>query len=307
MIVSCGEALIDFMPRETREGAFAFQPMVGGSLFNTAIALGRLGVKAGFFGGLSNDFFGDQLRDAFKESQVDYSLSPISDRYTICAFVKLFDGHARYSFISEGSACRMLSKDDLPGFSPNVEALHMGSFSVMQEPSGGALEALCAREQASRVISYDPNIRPTLVKDRNTYLDRIRRMVAMADIVKLSDEDLQWISPGAGLDSFAKDWLGLGAGIVVVTRGGEGALAFSKTAKVEIPGVNVTVADTVGAGDTFTAALLVSLRRQSKLSKKAIAELDEPSLHKALTFAAHAAAITCSRPGADPPWAHELE
>jgi fructokinase len=307
MILSCGEALIDFMPRETTEGALAFQPLSGGSLFNTAIAMGRLGVEAGFFGGLSSDFFGDQLRDAFKASNVDFSLSPISDRYTICAFVKLFDGHARYSFISEGSACRMLSKDDLPVLEPRVEALHMGSFSVMQEPSGSALEELCARAHVSRVISFDPNIRPSLVNDRPAYLARIKRTVAMADIVKLSDEDLKWMSPSADPDSFAKDWLKQGAKIVVITRGGEGAVAFSKLGKTEIPGVKVKVADTVGAGDTFTAGLLVSFHRQGKLTKKAIAEIDEASLRQALGFAARAAAITCSRPGADPPWAHEVQ
>jgi len=307
MILSCGEALIDFMPRETKEGAFAFQPLSGGSLFNTAIALGRLGVAAGFFGGLSSDFFGDQLRDAFTASHVDYSLSPISDRYTICAFVKLFDGHARYSFISEGSACRMLSKDDLPVLEDHVEALHMGSFSIMQEPSGSALEALCAREQGNRVISFDPNIRAGLVKNRAAYLARIRRMVGMADIVKLSDEDMQWISPDVDVPSFAADLLEQGAKIIVITRGGEGAVAFTKLGKTEAPGVKVKVADTVGAGDTFTAGFMVSLHRQDKLTKKAIAKLDEKPLRQALSFAARAAAITCSRPGADPPWAHEVQ
>src|SRR5437870_4675891 len=142
MILCCGEALIDFLPRETREGALAFQPFVGGSVFNTAIALGRLAVPVGFFGGLSTDFFGDQLREALTASRVDYSFAPISERYTILAFVKLVGGQARYSFIDEGSACRMIAISDLPRFEDQVAAIHMGSFPLMAEPSGTTLEAL---------------------------------------------------------------------------------------------------------------------------------------------------------------------
>jgi fructokinase len=280
--------------------------MVGGSLFNTAIAIGRLGAPSGYFGGLSTDFFGDQLRDAFKASRVDFSLSPVSERSTMCAFVKLFDGQARYSFIDEGSAPRMLAIDDLPVLDAGVKALHLGSLALIREPCGTAYETLCAREHASRVISFDPNIRAGLVKDRPAYIARIKRFVAMADVVKLSDEDLHWIAPDIDAQAFAQDWLNHGAKIVVITRGGEGALAFTKSLKLAIPCIKVKVADTVGAGDTFTAGVLASLHRQGKLSKPAIASIDEASLREALSFAARAAAITCSRPGADPPWADEL-
>ena len=120
-ILCCGEALTDFIPRLTEEGAPAFEPKVGGSVFNTAVALGRLGVASSFLGGLSTDFFGDELRKALAAANVDISLSPVTDRYTICAFVKLEAGHARYSFIDEGSACRMLERLQRTGDAPRVD------------------------------------------------------------------------------------------------------------------------------------------------------------------------------------------
>jgi fructokinase len=307
MILCCGEALTDFVPRQTREGALAFQPLTGGSVFNTAIALGRLGAPSGFFGGLSRDFFGDELRKQLAASHVDTSLSPITDRYTIAAFVKLEGGQARYSFIDEGSACRMLSPEDLPALPSTVTALHLGSFPLAIEPCGSAFEELCRREHQTRVIHFDPNIRANLIKDRVAHRQRVERIVAMADVIKMSDEDLAWMAPGGTADAFAHDWLGRGAKLIVITRGGNGAAAFTRKFKCEIPGIPVTIADTIGAGDTFTAGILGFLYRSRLLDKPAIAALDRARVEQALNFAARAAAITVSRPGADPPWAHELE
>ncbi len=307
MILCCGEALIDFLPRETREGATAFQPFVGGSVFNTAVALGRLRVPVGFFGGLSTDFFGDQLRDGLMASRVDFSFSPVSDRYTILAFVKLAGGQARYSFIDEGSACRMIAVSDLPDLDQSVAALHLGSFPLIAEPSGSTIEAFCRREHERRVINFDPNIRPSLVKDRPSYLDRIARISSMADIIKLSDEDLAWITGGTDANEFARTAIERGTKVVVITRGSKGAMAFTRQHRCEVPVRQVIVADTVGAGETFSAAVLAALWRENSLSKAALARLDEPALRAALDLATWAAAITASRPGADPPWAHELE
>jgi fructokinase len=306
MILCCGEALIDFLPRETKDGALAYQPFSGGSVFNTAMALGRLGVETGFFGGMSSDFFGDQLRATLSESNVDYSFAPVSERYTIAAFVKLTDGHARYVFVDEGSACRSIELDDLPVLSPAITALHMGSIPLIPEPSGTTIETLCARESDSRVISLDPNIRPGLVKDKAAHIARIARMAAHADIMKLSDEDLNWIAPEADEQNFARDWLARGTKVLIVTRGGEGATAYTKSFKAETAPVKVKVADTVGAGDTFTAGTLAALSKANQLTKEALASVNQKSLEKAIAFAARAAAVTVSRPGADPPWAKEL-
>lgn len=305
-ILCCGEALTDFIPRLTQEGAAAFEPKVGGSVFNTAVALGRLGIASAFLGGLSSDFFGDELRKALAASHVDISLAPVSERYTIAAFVKLEGGQARYSFIDEGSACRMLAPDDLPALPDAAAALHLGSFPLALEPCGSAFEALCRREHQKRVIHFDPNIRANLIKDRDGHRRRVERIVAMADIIKMSDEDLAWMAPDSSAEAFAEDWLKRGARLVVVTRGKDGALAFTSRFKCGIPGIPVTVADTIGAGDTFTAGLLAWLSGRNLLNKPAIAALDQESVVAALKFAVRAAAVTVSRPGADPPWAHEL-
>jgi fructokinase len=307
MILCCGEALTDLIPGVTVGGSPAFIPKTGGSVFNTAIALGRLGIPSAFFGGLSTDFFGDELRKAMLASNVDISLAPVSERYTIAAFVKLEGKQARYSFIDEGSACRMLAPEDLPPLPDRISALHLGSFPLALEPCGSAFEELCRRECHNRVIHFDPNIRANLIKDRKSHRQRVERVVAMSDLIKMSDEDLAWMAPDANVEAFAKDWLARGAKLVVVTHGKDGAVAFTRSFRAEVPGVEVKVADTIGAGDTFTAGILAALYQAKRLKKDTIAVLDQDSVLAALNLAVRAAAVTVSRPGADPPWSHELK
>ena len=306
MIVCCGEALIDMLPRKAADGAAVYQPFNGGSIFNTAIALGRMGIKTGFFSGLSTDFFGDSLKAGLQESHVDLKYARIWDRPSTLAFVKLDNGNARYSFFDDNSAGRMLTRKDLPKLAADVEALHFGSISLIAEPGASTLEALMKREMKKRVICFDPNIRPTLIKNRKEYLARVSRLIAMCDILKISDEDVKWITGADDLAGAAKKWLRAGAKVVIVTKGGEGVEAFSKKISVKLPSVKVAVVDTVGAGDTFTAGILASLSQAGKLNKAAMASLDEAALNAALDFAARAAAITVSREGANPPWTHEL-
>lgn len=306
MIVCCGEALIDFLPRISADGAPVYQPFCGGSVYNTAIALGRLGIATGFFNGISSDFFGDMLRDGLKASNVDLRYAKVWDKPSTLAFVKLTDGHARYSFFDDNSAGRMLTKKDWPKLDKKVQALHFGSISLIPEPGGATLEALMKREAKSRVVTLDPNIRPGQIKDKRKHMARLARMIALADIVKVSDEDVAYMTGKSEFAKTAKKWLKSGAKIVVVTKGGEGVEAFTKGFSIAKPAVKVKVADTVGAGDTFTAGLLTALSRAGLLDKKSIAAIAEEDLDAALAFAAKAAAVTCSRPGADPPWAHEL-
>ena len=306
MIVCCGEALIDFLPRKSAEGAAVYQPLCGGSVYNTAIALGRQGISTGFYSGLSSDFFGDMLRDGLKASHVDLAYVKTWDKPSTLAFVKLTDGHARYSFFDDNSACRMLAKKHLPKLAKKVQALHFGSISLIPEPGGATLEALMKREAKARVISLDPNIRPSLIANRRAHLARLGRMIAIADIVKISDEDIQWMTGKTEFARTAKKWLKAGAKIVVVTRGGDGVEAYAPGFAIHQPAVKVTVADTVGAGDTFTAGLLAALSKAKLLNKKKLEGITEPQLDAALAFAARAAAVTVSRPGADPPWAKEL-
>ena len=306
MIICCGEALIDFLPRQTAAGEAAYAPMNGGSIFNTAIGLGRQDIATGFFTGLSTDFFGDMLRAGLAASKVDLRYVKQWDKPSTLAFVKLDNGQARYSFFDDNSSSRMLTRKDLPKFPAAVTALHFGSISLIPDPGGSTLEALAMREAKKRVICLDPNIRASLVKDKRKHLARLNRLIGKADILKVSDEDVAWMTGKTDLAAAAKKWLRAGAKIVAVTKGGDGFEAYTRRYAIAQPAVPVKVADTVGAGDTFTAGLLTALSRDGKLDKAALAAINEADLGAALDFAARAAAITCSRPGADPPWAHEL-
>lgn len=306
MILSCGEALIDMLPRQTTDNENAFAPYPGGAVFNTAIALGRLNAPAGFLSGLSSDLFGSQLRDALSESQVNSDLSVISDRPTTLAFVRLVDGHATYAFYDENTAGRMLAPDDLPALPSHISALFFGGISLVGEPCGTAYEALMKRESPNRLTMIDPNIRPGFITDENAYRARIARMIAMADIVKLSDEDLTWLEGKGDLGGQARELLERGPKLVIITEGACGAQAFTATNSARCKAPSVEVVDTVGAGDTFNAGFLAALHQQNALDKDRIATLDETALKDALSFGAAAAAITVSRAGANPPWLNEL-
>ena len=306
MIVCCGEALIDMLPRETTLGEKGFAPYAGGAVFNTAIALGRLGQPTGFFTGLSDDMMGDILRETLAASNVDFSFAAVSPRPTTIAFVKLVDGQASYAFYDEGTAGRMITEADLPALGNDCEALHFGAISLIPEPCGSTYEALMAREHQRRVISFDPNIRPGFIRDKQKHIDRVARMAAMSDIIKFSDEDLEWFGLEGDDDARATYWLGQGARLVVLTRGAEGATAYTARFKVSVASERVKVVDTVGAGDTFDAGILASFKMQNLLTKEKIAALTEDQVRRALALGAKAAAVTVSRAGANPPFAHEI-
>ncbi|TIO11334.1 MAG: carbohydrate kinase, partial [Mesorhizobium sp.] len=210
MILCCGEALIDMLPRTTAEGEAAFAPYVGGAVFNTAVALGRLGAPAGFFSGLSSDLFGGQLREALGASKVSSTYAHTSPKPTTLAFVRLTDGQATYTFYDENTAGRMLAIEDLPKLGAEIEAMLFGAISLISEPAGTAYEEFMRREHNSRVMMLDPNIRPNFIPDKAKHLRRIREMMAMADIVKLSDEDLNWFDEAGSLEEVVRNWLDRG-------------------------------------------------------------------------------------------------
>ncbi len=306
MILCCGEALIDMLPMQGASGQAGFQPATGGAVFNTAVALGRLGVRAGYFGGLSDDMFGQMIRADLEAAGVDCALAPVSPRPTTLAFVRLVDGQASYVFYDENSAGRMLDTSDLPDLPSSVNTLFFGGISLVSEPCGAAFEALARREAGRRLIMLDPNIRPGFITDEPAYRARLEAMIYLADIVKISDEDLAWLS-GEGSGEAARALLGRGPALVCLTRGEDGALAFTDQGQAHAPAQKVTIADTVGAGDTFNAALLARLDALGGLGgRAALARLSLAEITDALTHANAAAAITVSRPGADPPWAREM-
>ena len=211
MILSCGEALIDMLPRISTTGEACFAPYAGGAVFNTAIALGRLGAPSAFFSGVSTDMLGEILADTLAASKVDTSLLARSDRPTTVAFVKLVNGQATYAFYDEATAGRMLSEDQLPALPDAVSTLFFGGISLVNDPAAATYEALQAREAPARVIMIDPNIRPGFIAGKEeAYRARIGRMVARADIVKLSDEDLHWLEGAGDLTALARGILARG-------------------------------------------------------------------------------------------------
>jgi fructokinase len=306
MILCCGEALIDMLPRETTDGLAAFAPHPGGAVFNTAIALGRLGAPAGLFTGLSRDLFGQVLERALNASHVDHAVAVRSERPTTLAFVTLTEGHARYAFYDEGTAGRMLDVADLPVLGASISAMFFGGISLVAEPCGCAYEALMLREAPARAMMIDPNIRPGFITDEAAYRARLGRMLVCADIVKLSDEDLRWIDGAGDPAAQAREIIAKGPRVVILTEGAKGASGYTATHEVFVPAPSVTVADTVGAGDTFNAGFLCALHRNSVLTKSALAGLSENTLRSALSLGVHAAAVTVSRAGANPPRADEL-
>jgi fructokinase len=307
MILCCGEALIDMLPRQTAAGEPAFAPYAGGAVFNSAIALGRLGSPTEFFSGLSRDLFGAHIQAVLAESDVGTRHAVFSDRPTTLAFVRLQDGQASYTFYDENTAGRMLSVGELPALDDSINAMLFGAISLIPEPCGSAYEALMAREHQRRVIMLDPNIRPSFISDREKHLARMRRMIAMADIVKLSDDDLEWFAETGTQAEIAARWLNSGPRLIIITGGARGVTAYGRWGAVSVPSLNVAVVDTVGAGDTFNAGVLASLHDQGLLSKRLINELSQEAVAAALVLGTRAAAVTVSRAGANPPRRHEIK
>ncbi len=308
MILCCGEALIDMVAAPSLDGPDGFVPHSGGAVFNTAIALGRLGARAGMLTGLSHDMFGDQLADALKASDVDTTHIIRSNRPSALAFVKLEDGQASYSFFDENSAGRMIRPEDMPALPSDVTALFFGGISLASDPSASAYAALLDRQGGPRAVMIDPNIRPLFITDAEGYRRRMAAMIRQADIVKVSDEDLNWLNP-APLTQAEKisAMLDTGPSVVIVTQGAEGAIAtLSDGTSIAVPAVKTNVVDTIGAGDTFNAGFLAKLSELDLLTPEALGTLDLDALRDAMTYGARVAAITVSRAGANPPWANEL-
>ena len=308
MILCCGEALIDMIPTPTKAGPDGFVPHAGGAVFNTAIALGRLGAQVGMLSGLSSDMFGRQLVDGLKASHVDVSHVVLSGRPTTLAFVRLVGGHATYDFYDENSAGRMITPEDMPALSSAVSALYFGGISLACEPGADAYAALLARNAEGRAVMIDPNIRPGFIKDIERYRQRLDRMLALSDIVKVSDEDLNWINPAPlSLRDKVAELLKKGPSVVILTRGGEGATGYlANGEEVQVPAVKAEIVDTVGAGDTFNAGVLAKMSELGQMHKSALATLPPEVLSDALAYGARVAAVTVSRAGANPPWVEEI-
>jgi fructokinase len=306
MFLCCGDALIDMIPARTDDGRHSYVPAIGGSCCNIAVALGRLGAEVGFMGGISTDFFGDLLIDGLVASRVSTRYVARLDRETTLGFVKLGDGEPQYAFYDDGTAGRTWRRSDSAALGPEVRLIHIGSVTLIAPPVADECLALFEAEKGQRLLSVDPNCRPTLTRDVEPYRGRMERIFGLADLIRLSRSDLAFLLPGISADAAAAAWLASGARLVVLTDGGSGAMAWWPGGRVHVPAPNVRVVDTIGAGDSFLAALLVHIAEGGRLSGDGLAGLAAAEVEAALAFAASVAAITCTRSGADSPWRHEL-
>ena len=310
MILSCGESLIDLLVGKASGAGLASEAVPGGSPFNVAIGIARLGGKAGFLSKISDDFFGRYLVRTLVKAGVDQRLLLSSPRQTtLSVAVTRPDGEAQYSFYGHESADRSLLPSELPATLPDdVSAIAIGSYTLAIDPTASAIEQLIEREHVRRVVSIDPNIRPTIIGEAKAWRPRFERLLARCHIVKASTEDLAYLY-GDGVDAgaWAAHWLTAGPQLVIITRGDDGASVFFGSSTYNVPVRKVDVIDTVGAGDSFHAAVLVSLEEQNLLRPGAIRLASRDALIRAIHFAIVASSVTCSRQGADLPTRADVE
>lgn len=313
----CGEALVDLISADARGRSWHAVP--GGSPYNAAVAAGRLGAPTSFLGVLSDDRFGELLRAHLDESHVSWRTCPITTEPTTLAVVTQGPDDVEPVFAFHIAGTTSVSSHVIDLHLPaDTGVLHVsGSLALVLEPAASRLEALLAAARRRTLVHLDPNPRPTLAGGRDRYLARLQRWLGLADVVKVSVADLEWLHPGANPLDLAQRWLAPGGGedggdegpsAVVITRGARGAAVVCGAGVVEVlPARAVDVMDTVGAGDTFAGAMLAAFAAHGVTDRQALARLDEHWWRTALTFAVEAAGIACSRRGADPPWRRELQ
>lgn len=299
MILVAGEALVDLAVRSD----CSVEAHLGGGPFNSARALGRLGVPVGFLGRLSTDAFGRRARAALVEDGVDLGCVVGTDDPTTLALAELDErGTATYRFYTDGTSVPGLTVDEaLARLPATVDAVHVGTLGLVLEPLATASEAVVRRLGGDALVLVDPNVRPAVLRDPEAYRARLARIVALADVVKVSDEDLAWLAPGATPEAAAQALLAAGARTVFVTLGGEGALVIGPGFSERVAAPSVVVADTIGAGDAFAGGLLAWWHEHGH------PDLATPTAARdAAAFACAVAAATVARPGADPPRRAEL-
>jgi len=312
MYLVCGEALFDFFSENDASGLASklnFKAIAGGSPFNVAVGLRRLGVDAALLAGLSTDYLGRRLLQVLQDEGVcqDYLLD-FAAPTTLAMVAVGTNGSPQYSFRGEGCADRQLQPQHLPVLGPEVRGLHIGSFSLVVQPIADTLLALVRRESGRRLISLDPNVRLNPQPDIDLWRNRIATLVELADLIKVSDEDLHLLYPDQDPAQVIEGWLQHRCQLVFLTRGGEGASVFSQAhGSWSAPACEVKIADTVGAGDTFQAALITWLTEQQLDSVEGVKQLGREQIDRMLKFAVQAAALTCSKTGPDLPYRKQLD
>lgn len=311
MYLVCGEALFDFFSEEEASGQASrvnYKAIAGGSPFNVAVGLRRLGIESALLGGVSNDFLGQRLLQVLKDEGVSQQFLLEFAAPTTLAMVAVgANGSPQYSFRGEGCADRQLTLEHLPTLGDEIRGLHIGSFSLVVQPIGDTLLSLVKRESGKRLISLDPNVRLNPQPDIQLWRERVAELVKHADLIKVSDEDLHLLYPDQSPESVLQGWLQHRCQLVFLTRGGDGATVFSRQhGSWSQPAVKVVMADTVGAGDTFQAALIAWLTEQQLDSIDGLQQLTRAQIDSMLGFAIRAAALTCSKTGPDLPYRQQV-
>lgn len=312
MYLVCGEALFDFFSEDDASGLAStvnFKAIAGGSPFNVAVGLRRLGVDAALFAGLSTDYLGRRLQQVLRNEGVraDY-LVDFAAPTTLAMVAVGANGSPHYSFRGEGCADRQLKPEHLPQLGAEVRGLHIGSFSLVVQPIADTLLALVQRESGKRLISLDPNVRLNPEPNIDLWRTRVATLVVLADLIKVSDEDLSLLYPEQDPQRVIEGWLQHRCQLVFLTRGGEGATVFSRHhGSWSVPACSVKIADTVGAGDTFQAALITWLTEHHLDSVEGVQSLAREQIDEMLKFAVQAAALTCSKTGPDLPYRQQLD
>ena len=307
MIICAGESLIDMV---SFRGEPEYTPHVGGSNFNSSIALGRLGANSYYFGAVSHDTYGELIEDCLRGSNVKEDFIIKTNRPTTLAYADVVDGIAEYTFVDEHSAGRMLDQTSLKPFVKRVikaKALLVGGISLQAEPCGSSWQWLIEQVSGHLPIYLDVNIRPDFIENKRSYFDRFVRLTSKVDIVKISEDDYRYLYGAQDFNKVSKDWLNNGVKLVIFTLGAEGSkVIYDNGKEVFAKSKKVDVVDTIAAGDTFNAGFLLSLDEQGLLDRESLDIISDTQLEKALTFANKVASFTVTKKGANPPWLDEI-
>lgn len=307
MIVVSGESLLDVFAGAESSNGMALDAVVGGSPLNVALGLARLGRPVMFFGAVSRDFLGERIERLVRAEGIAAQALVRTDAPTTLSVVGVgADGAPSYRFYGTGGADRQLQARDMALLPAGVEAVHVGSYACVVEPIAATMRALVEARRHQGVISYDPNVRLGVEPNPQRWRDVLAWMVSRTHVLKLSDEDFERLYPGADMHAKAAQWLHAGVRVVAITRGGAGASLWTREGRVDVAAPAVTVVDTVGAGDTFQAALLAGLAERGLLSLQGLEGLTLAQGRVVAEFAVQAAAITCTRRGPDLPRRGEL-
>ena len=308
MIICAGESLIDMV---SFRGEPEYTPHVGGSNFNSSIALGRLGSNSYYFGAISNDSYGELIEDCLRGSNVKEDFIIKTNRPTTLAYADVVDGIAEYTFVDEHSAGRMLDQTSLKPFVKRVikaKALLVGGISLQAEPCGSSWQWLIEQVSGHLPIYLDVNIRPDFIENKRSYFDRFVRLTSKVDIVKISEDDYRYLYGAQDFNKVSKDWLNNGVKLVIFTLGAEGSkVIYDNGKEVFAKSKKVDVIDTIAAGDTFNAGFLLSLDEQGLLDRESLDIISDTQLEKALTFANKVASFTVTKKGTNPPWLDEIQ